>query len=527
MARALVASLLIGAAVGACTPPQVQQGQIEVSVTVDGEARTVSLPAGATAREALEAVGVEVGLLDRSEPPFYTVLSDRATVRLIRVQEEFLIEEMVIPYETQILRNESLPEGERRLIQPGVNGLQEVTYRRVFEDGVEVSNSQVKIVVVEEPQAEVLMVGSQAPFAAQTIPGRLAYISGGNAWVMEQNSGNRRPVVTTGDLDGHIFSLSQDGVWLLYTRSDPDEEVINTLWIARVDDDSGQTIDLKTSNVIHFASWIPGSSNGVAVSTVEPSPTAPGWQANNDLLTMTFSDNGWVSLAKTIIEPSTGGLYGWWGTNFVWSPDGELLAYTRPDSVGIVDFEAGEFVPLLQITPFQTNSEWAWMPGLSWGPDGKFLFTVEHAPQEGVISPEESPLFDLAAVPLDGAPISLLPQVGMFAYPVTSPLQTLVSGEQFYQVAFLQALSPRQSRDSKYQLAVMDRDGSNRRVIFPPEGAPGLDPQRLAWSPVADESTGGFLIAFIYQGNLWLVDVVSGQVQQLTGDGLVTAMDWR
>jgi hypothetical protein len=513
-----------------CGAPNVQQGEIQIILIIDGSAQSASVPAGSTAGQAFSAVGVELDLLDRSEPPLYSVLTAGSEVQLIRVREELEIEQVVIPYNTKTLPNESLPEGERRLVQEGVNGVQEVTYRRVFEDGVEISSNPIQTSIISEPVPEIYMLGSQALFAPQEIPGLLAYISGNNAWVMEGSTGVRNPVVTTGDLDGHVFSLSPDGVWLLYTRADddPEDEVINTLWLIRVDGEEEITIDLKTENIIHFASWIPGSNNGISASTVEFTPNPPGWQANNDLILMYFSDNGWVGDRKTIIEPNSGGLYGWWGTNFSWSPDGESLGYARPDSVGLVNFDSGEGEPLLELIPFQTGSDWAWVPGISWSPDSSFLFTVSHAPQEGLISPEESPLFDLSAIPLIiGAPLPLVSEVGMFAYPIASPALELDSGEDYYQVAYLQAISETQSRTSGYQLIVRDRDGSNPVVLFPPEGAPGLNPQRLSWSPGPVEGEMGYFVALVYQGNLWLINILSGQAHQLTGDGLVTALDWR
>jgi len=74
-----------------------------------------------------------------------------------------------------------------------------------------------------------------------------------------------------------------------------------------------------------------------------------------------------------------------------------------------------------------------------------------------------------------GSRITLVPQSGMFAYPVPSPIQLYPSGENSYQVAYLQAMFPDQSETSPYRLVVMDRDGSNPKVVFPPEGEPGLD----------------------------------------------------
>jgi hypothetical protein len=510
----------------ACTGPQVQDREIQVSVYVDGQIVDVQAPSGSTAGEVLEAGGIQVDILDKSDPPLYTLMNDGDDLRLIRVVEEFDITESVIPYETQVLRNESLPEGERRLIQPGANGVLETTFRRVYEDGLEVASSIVKTVVIEQPVPEVVMVGSQAPYAAIPIQGRLAYISAGNAWIMEETTGTRRPVVTSGDLDGYIFDLSPDGIWLLYTRSDPDEDTINSLWVAKVDDASGQVIDLGVDNVIHYAAWVPDSTNGVVFSTVETSLTAPGWQANNDLLFLNFSSNGWVSRPRTAIQPSSGGLYGWWGTTFSYSPDGEEMIYTRPDGIGRVDFENEELVSIFSVVALQTLSDWAWVPGVEWAPDGTYLYVVDHVPQEGVASVEESQVFSLMALPMVfGVPVTLVEDVGMFASPSVSPKYETEFGEESYRIAYLQALIPTQSFSSGYRLVVMDRDGSNQQVLFPGEGVQGLDPQRLEWVPVG-EGMDALSIGLIYQGDLWLVNVGNGQAQQLTGDGLTISLDW-
>ena len=113
----------------------------------------------------------------------------------------------------------------------------------------------------------------------------------------------------------------------------------------------------------------------------------------------------------------------------------------------------------------------------------------------------------------------------MFSLPTVSPPTVLDTGEVAYTVAYYQASSPLDSRDSSYKLMLIDRDGSNRRSLFPADGQPGLkgdDIQHPAsWAP------DGARLAVLYQGNLWLVDVSSSQGQQLTGDGQVRAYDWK
>jgi hypothetical protein len=409
-------------------------------------------------------------------------------------------------------------------IQAGQNGIEQVTYRHVFENDQEVSRTIFKSVMVTEPRPEISMVGVQKPFSPVAIPGRLVYLAGGNAWMMERDTGERKPLVTSGDLDGRAFSLSPDGGWLLFTRKStrPAGEEINTLWMLNVKEADSKPVNLRVSNIAHFAGWVPAKGLTVAYSTVEPRATAPGWQANNDLFITTYSPTGIIIETKKIIESNTGGVYGWWGTSYAWSPDGVRLAYARPDGVGLVDLDKDTLSPLMDITPYQTGADWAWVTGLAWAPNHRVLFLTSHPPKAGLDNQENSPLFDLTAAVMDGGPtIPLSPQSGMFSYPVASPLQA----DKTFLVAFLQAIFPEQSDSGRYRLVVMERDGSNRKVIFPQEGMPGLEPQQVVWSRNPFPK-GGNWIAVIYQGNLWLVDPETAESHPITGDGLIKKIDW-
>lgn len=508
--------LLVG-----CRSPQVTGSDITIHIAADGQARNITVPAGSTVTQALQSAGIAMGNLDRVDPPLYTVLGDGSSITLIRVEEVFETEEQIIPFERQVVRNESLPEGETRLVQAGINGLQELTYRRVLEDDEEISRAIVKSVILQEAIPEIMMVGAQSSFAPLPIPGRLVYLAGGNAWSIDTSTANRTALVTTGDLDGRIFELSPNGNYLIFTRrsTKPVEQEINTLWA--VNTDGGKPFSTGISNVVHFADWIPGT-NSIAYSTVEPRATAPGWQANNDLHRYSVT----TGARARILEASSGGVYGWWGMTFAFSPEGRL-AYSRPDGIGLVDLDGKYLKPLASITPFNSHSDWAWLPGLAWGADGNTLYFLTHAPPPSLVSPEDSPLFDIHAMLLDtNTSIPIAQQTGMFAYPSVSSLQSSTR-ERPYQVAYLQAIFPSQSETSRYRIVVMDRDGSNRRTVFPANDAPGLEPQTLAWAPDFIEGQSGDFIGLIYQGNLWLLDSGSGQAYQVTGDGLVTRIDWQ
>jgi hypothetical protein len=522
----MAAAILMMAGLTGCIGPQATAGAVAVIVAVDdGEVRA-AVPAGSTVIQAVEAAGVDLGELDRLQPPAYTLVTDGTRIEVTRLAESFEVEQVTVPFPQQTLRNEALPEGETRLLQPGENGLQEITYRVVTEEGVEIARTPVKSETVVEPRPEILMVGALTAYSPVPIEGTLAYVSSGNVWTIAGDSGSRTPLTVSGDADGRVLELSSNGNWLAYTRHDPDNaEEINALWAVSAVGRNPEPFALGVSNVVHFADWSPREDVlQLAYSTVEPRPAAPGWQANNDLHLLTVrtdGESGRPGPDETVLAANSGGQYGWWGSSFAWASDASRLAYARPDGIGVIALEDSSVTPVLEMMPYQTLGDWAWVPGVSWGWDDRTLYTVEHGAPIGLETEGASPIFDLVALQAtSAAALPLNPRSGMFAEPAVSPPQILQNGEVDHRVAFLQALSPLESESSRYRLAVIDRDGSNQRFLFPAEGEPGLEPHRVAWSP------DGERLALIYQGDLWVVDVATAQAHRLTSDGQVSAIDW-
>jgi hypothetical protein len=308
--------------------------------------------------------------------------------------------------------------------------------------------------------------------------------------------------------------------------------------MANLGDNPASLVDLKVNNVVHFAEINP-ESNKVAYSTVEWRDAPPGWQANNDLFIIAISDSAGLGEPEQIIEANSGGVYGWWGTDYAWSPDSAGFLYSRPDGLGIISLSDGSVKPIWNILPYQTGGNWAWIPGTSWSPDGKTIYSVNHRVNETGENREPGfEQFDLLAIPLSGGiPVTLYENVGMFALPTPSPIEQKVNflstnnsvplNQYGFLIAYIKAAFPNQSDSSDYILHSMDRDGSNLRVIFPDDGTTGLEPQQLVWSPERMDSEENFAIAFIYHGNIWMVDTISNNAIQITGDGLTSKIDWR
>jgi hypothetical protein len=524
----LFASLcLIIALFSAC---QTQPNQIFIEV--DGSRQALVTEAG-TVRDALQEAGVELDSLDRVEPDLYVTLDPGTTIVVTRVREEIEVDREVVPFERQTVVNEALAAGETRLAQLGVNGEDEISVRVVYENDEEANRTEISRVAVLPPVPEILVVGPQDTLPTVNVDGTITYVANGNAWLIRNSSSSRRALTTDGTLDGRVFGLSPDGRQLIYTTelTDELELPLNELWLASTTIVGEPPITLSLQGVLQ-AEWSPVITEPLVVySTAERSPNPPGWRANNDLWLFAppdFSDiaeddEGVLLEPVQLLAPNTEGLYPWWGTITAWAPDGTKLAYARADQIGVIDLatvreargrasnDGQVTTPLVDFTPLQTFSDWVWVPGLSWSPDGRFLAATVHGPPLASEPEEESPVFDLWLFSVDEAVSArVVDQVGMWANPAW--------GEAG--IAFGEAVNPLQSVTSRYEIQIIDRDGSNKRQIFPFGEELGVLLPELVWSPDGKD------LLFIYNGDLHVTSANGGLSRQLTNDGRASQPQW-
>lgn len=517
---ALLAVLLLFGFV-ACTAPSTEAPT--VALFVEGRRREITTEA-LTVRDLLTEVGVTLGLEDRVTPPEPTLIQDGMTIQVIRVETRTEQEEHEIPFDRRTVHDASIPDGETQLLEPGVTGVEELTYRITLEDGVEVDRQLVRRETVRETRTEVILVGTQAEQVPVSIAGTVAYVANHNAWVMRRTSTNQRRLTSEGDLDGRVFALSADGSHLLFTRAPTETEespLINTLWILDTSTVAAEPVRLEIDNVL-WAAWEPdcdatatGTGCRIAFATGTRTEGNPGWQAENDLwIGRPRPSTGELVSERQVLEPSDGGTYGWWGTTYTWSPEGQRLAYARANEVGVVRAYDGELTSLVQFPAYRSYAPWVWVPDVDWSPEGKFVVTTLHGPAPTEGTPEESPVFDVWTLRADGTiTAELASEAGMWSAPTFAPQTELI--------AFGRARTPYASQTSNYDLYVMDRDGSNRRRIFPPAEEIGLAYPEIVWEP------GGGRFITVYQENLYLIQAPEGDVHRLTDGGGVTAVRWR
>ena len=100
-----------------------------------------------------------------------------------------------------------------------------------------------------------------------------------------------------------------------------------------------------------------------------------------------------------------------------------------------------------------------------------------------------------------------------------------LTGEDY--IAFLNAILPDQSEISRYNLSIMDKDGSNQKKLYPGEGIQGFKATDCLSGNHRSDIEQQPRIAFVAQGNLIIAEVGSGVLRQITGDGSIDKIDWK
>ncbi len=525
----------------ACQPDTAQQSEIRVELVADGVHSTYAYSQAISVDQFLEELGISRSPLDRVNPPPYTQIADGMTITIVRVTEVENCYDEEVPYSEQEFRRMDMPLGTREIATEGVNGVVRICEWITYEDGVEAGRREKSRNITREPIDQEVYVGVEDTLEPVSIEGTLVYIADGQAYIMQNNSRQRRPLTTHGGLDGRVFDISPDGRYLLYSRqtSDPDDlPFSNELW-AIFDLDNGTPVQLQITDVL-TASWRPNAPYTFAYSTAAPTEGGfQGWDAWNDLYIMRVNpqDGSMVNVVPVMVR-NLSGLYATWGTRFAWSPDGTQLAYAKANGVGLVDLSNGDFSPFLFEFPYfnpAIEDDWVWQPTLGWSRDSEWLTMTVHGPPNGGEAPINSLVFDVAAIHVsrEFAVDALIEQAGIWANPAYSPTQYNALNFEDFKIAYLQARDPLNSVGTEYDLVVADRDGSNPRAIFPAASDLGMRPfgyrlrsggvgfdGEFVWSP------SGRQIAVVYREDLRIVDVETGSSQLATADGQVSVPRW-
>ncbi|NSW89744.1 MAG: DUF348 domain-containing protein [Firmicutes bacterium] len=137
---------------------------IPICVNVDG-AKLEILTHNTTLREVLEENQIEVNESDRIEgagidQPVFPGMN----VKIVRIKEDLIIEKEPISYIVERRPNQRLDQGVEKTVREGKEGIRELLYRVVYEDGVLKTKELVKETIASAPVNKLVEYGTIAKY---------------------------------------------------------------------------------------------------------------------------------------------------------------------------------------------------------------------------------------------------------------------------------------------------------------------------------------------------------------------------
>ncbi len=137
---------------------------VGIRVEVDGMTVTTSTTSK-TVAEALTENGLFLGEQDYTIPASDTEIVPDSLIKIIRVNAQEREREEITPYNTVYKDDNTLAKGKTKIIQDGVEGVTKIREMVVFEDGAEISVSEISRELVTEKKDKIVARGTKADVA--------------------------------------------------------------------------------------------------------------------------------------------------------------------------------------------------------------------------------------------------------------------------------------------------------------------------------------------------------------------------
>lgn len=137
-----------------------------VELTADGETKKVTVTKP-TVGESLAELGIELSESDKVNPEENEPITENMSVSIDRYTTEYVVENEVIEFDTERVKDGSLEEGKTKVIESGKNGSKEVTYSLLKKNGEVVSKDFVSENVTVKPVTRIVNVGTKKKAAAK------------------------------------------------------------------------------------------------------------------------------------------------------------------------------------------------------------------------------------------------------------------------------------------------------------------------------------------------------------------------
>lgn len=189
--------------------PVVSQDIPRAVLTVESynQVRSFDVPIGLNLREALAQGEVPVSSLDRLSMPLDASIDRETVVRLVKVDQEWVVEEEAIPFPRQFQVGLNVEFGKTAIVQKGVPGIREKTYQLRKEDGKEIQKTLIWERVNRQPLLQIEQVGTFIISPEEAVRASVAYPAPTNNDYIEMEATAYSPSVFETDGDPWTTSI--------------------------------------------------------------------------------------------------------------------------------------------------------------------------------------------------------------------------------------------------------------------------------------------------------------------------------
>lgn len=175
----IVAALASPSKVKAAAPIVPSNSQIHLRAVVAGKSQTanVELSPRATVGEALKAMGIKVGVLDRVSPEAPTLVRDGQTITVQRVSNRLAKKYIAVPAQLMYRPSTAIAAGTQQQIQSPRQGQIEITERIWTLNGKETRREFVSKKLSVTPQPRIIALGARSNVMPENVRPHKRYAS--------------------------------------------------------------------------------------------------------------------------------------------------------------------------------------------------------------------------------------------------------------------------------------------------------------------------------------------------------------
>ncbi len=146
------------------TPKIIIDRQNPVTLSVDG--KTVNLKTGADRiRDLLIEQRIKLAPRDLVDPDLDAFITRGMVIKVIRINENTVIEEVEIPYDTQYIYDNNLADSEEIVLQEGISGRKEQIATIIYQNGWETDRVILAEKILASPKNAVVKKGTKQSYS--------------------------------------------------------------------------------------------------------------------------------------------------------------------------------------------------------------------------------------------------------------------------------------------------------------------------------------------------------------------------